>query len=135
MTLNQPSPKDIFNKNQAELECVITGQDKTIVNEIQITWQIDGQNVNDNITVTTKSVDGQHSKTSTVTRGLTVWLRVNKVRCSASRDNMTPVIQDLTVHKGGMLLSVGDRLEQQSVSLERQQTYRHKHVIIYVEQT
>ncbi len=108
MTLNQPSPKDIFSNNQVVLECVITGRDKTIVNETEVTLQIDGQNVNDNITVTTKSVDGQHSKTSTMTRSMTEWLRVNKVRCSASRDNMTPVIQDLTVHKGGMLLSDGD---------------------------
>ncbi len=108
VTLNQPSPKQIFQNNQAALECVITGQDETIVNEIQITWQIDGKNVKNNITETTNPGDGQHSKTSTMTRSLTEWLRVNKVRCSASRDNMTPVIQDLTVHKGGMLLSDGD---------------------------
>lgn len=107
MTLNQPRPKNIFHNNQAELECVITGQDETTVNEIKITWQINGKSVNDNIDETTKSVGGQHSKTSTMTPNME-WLTVNQVRCSASRDDMTPVIQDLTVHKGGMLMSDGE---------------------------
>ncbi|XP_038594069.1 uncharacterized protein LOC119917722 [Micropterus salmoides] len=100
VTLNQPSAKGIFNNKQAELECIITGQDETIVNEIQVTWQIDGQDVTNNIAESTSSSGVQHSKTSTITRSLSEWQRVNKVRCSAIRDDMTPVIQDLTVHKG-----------------------------------
>lgn len=112
VTLNQPRPKNIFHNNQAELECVITGQDETTVNEIKITWQINGKSVNDNIDETTKSVGGQHSKTSTMTPNME-WLTVNQVRCSASRDDMTPVIQDLTVHKGGMLMSDGEWLVEQ----------------------
>nr|UXP07210.1 immunoglobulin T heavy chain [Micropterus salmoides] len=101
VTLNQPSAKGIFNNKQAELECIITGQDKTFLNTIQVTWQIDGLDVTSNINESpVKSVGVQHSKTSTMTRSLSEWQRVNKVRCSAIKDDMTPVIQDLTVHKG-----------------------------------
>ncbi|XP_062294601.1 immunoglobulin gamma-1 heavy chain-like [Scomber scombrus] len=102
MTLNPPNPKKIFNNNQTELECIITGQDKTIVSETTITWQINGVNVTSSITGQTKSAGSQHSKTSTLTRDFSEWQKVNNVRCSANRDYMTPVIQDLTVHKGGV---------------------------------
>lgn len=107
MTLNQPIPKEIFSNNQAKLECVITGQDKSNVDESRITWQIDGNDVTNNISESTKNEDSQHIKTSTMTRSLTEWQSVNNVRCSATREDMTPVIQELTVHKGGMLLSNG----------------------------
>ncbi|KAG7243670.1 hypothetical protein INR49_011227 [Caranx melampygus] len=43
--LKQPSAKTIFHNNQAQFECVITGQDKTIVDDTDITWQINGGNV------------------------------------------------------------------------------------------
>ncbi|XP_045888241.1 uncharacterized protein LOC123958721 [Micropterus dolomieu] len=100
VTLNQPSAKGIFNNKQAKLECIITGQDETIVSEIQITWQINERGVTNNIAESTSPSGVQHSKTSTMTRSLSEWQKVNKVRCSAIRDDMTPVIQDLTVHKG-----------------------------------
>nr|QZZ09854.1 immunoglobulin tau heavy chain secretory form [Micropterus salmoides] len=100
VTLKQPSVKTFISNNRAELECVITGQDETTVNEIQITWQINEQAVTNNIAEPTLSSGVQHSKTSTMTLSLTEWQRVNKVRCSAIKDDMTPVIQDLTVHKG-----------------------------------
>ncbi|XP_070836823.1 immunoglobulin gamma-1 heavy chain-like [Chaetodon trifascialis] len=96
VTLNQPSPKDIFSSNQAKLECIVTGQSETDVNETKIFWQIDGQKVTDNIAESTKG----KIKTSTMTRSRTEWLRVNKVRCSAIRDDMTEVNQDLTVQPG-----------------------------------
>ncbi|XP_076607638.1 immunoglobulin heavy constant mu [Chaetodon auriga] len=96
VTLNRPSPKDIFRNNQAKLECIVTGQSETDVNEIKIFWQIDGQNVTDNIAESTT----QKIKTSTMTRSRTEWQRVNKVRCSAVRDGMTEVNQDLTVQLG-----------------------------------
>lgn len=103
MTLNQPSPKEIFSNNQVKLECVITGQEQSIVDVTKITWQIDGQNVIENVThLATQSSSGQYSKTSTMTRSYTEWLGVTKVRCSAEGNDMTPVVQDLTVHKGGM---------------------------------
>ena len=101
MTLNPPSPKKIFNNKQAELECIITGQDNTIVSETTITWQINGENVTNFITGPPTSAGSQHSKTSTLTRTFNEWQQVNNVRCSANRKYMTPVIQDLTVHKGG----------------------------------
>lgn len=106
VTLNQPSAKKIFTNNLVELECVITGQNQATVNEVTITWQIDGQNVNG--TETREPRRGQYSKTSKITRSRSEWQSVNKVRCSANRDDMTPVIQDLTVHRGGRLLSDGD---------------------------
>lgn len=110
--LNQPSPKEIFNNNQAKLECIVTGQDKTIVNEIEVTWQINGENVSDKTVEPTKSGGGQHSKTSTITRSRAEWQGVNKVRCSAIKNDMTTLIQELTVHKGGMF-------------------HTHRHFIIY----
>uniref|UniRef100_UPI0037E925F0 immunoglobulin gamma-1 heavy chain-like n=1 Tax=Semicossyphus pulcher TaxID=241346 RepID=UPI0037E925F0 len=100
MTLKQPSPKELFNNNQAQLECIVTGQDKAIVDVMKITWLIDGNNVTDNITEKTESRNGQHSRTSTMTRSFSKWQEVNKVRCSAGGDNRTPVIQEFTVHKG-----------------------------------
>lgn len=108
VTLNRPSPKDIFSNKQAKLECIVTGQDKTSVDETKITWQIDGQNVIDSITESTMNRDGQHIKTSMMTRSRAEWQRINKVRCSAARDDVAPVIQDLMVQLGGMLLSDGD---------------------------
>ena len=105
VTLNPPSPKEFFNNKQAELECIVEGQDHTTVSETEITWHINGENVARNITET---ADGQNSKTSTLTRSLTEWQQVEKVRCSANRKDMTPVTQDLTVHKGGMSLNDGD---------------------------
>lgn len=96
VTLNQPSSKEIFSNNQVKLECVITGKEQSIVDNAIITWQIDGKRVAE-----TQSRSGQLSKTSTMTRNYTEWLEVTKVRCSAEGNDMTPVVQDLTVHKGG----------------------------------
>ncbi|CAK6979221.1 immunoglobulin gamma-1 heavy chain-like [Scomber scombrus] len=120
MTLNPPNPKKIFNNNQTELECIITGQDKTIVSETTITWQINGVNVTSSITGQTKSAGSQHSKTSTLTRAFSEWQKVNNVRCSANRDYMTPVIQDLTVHKGGVNPTVRSTFSQRRTSKETQ---------------
>nr|AIC33829.1 IgZ heavy chain transmembrane form [Lutjanus sanguineus] len=99
VTLKQPSAKEIFNNNQAKVECVVTGQDQTIVNEIQVTWNVDGVNVTDGVTGATVSKDGQYSKTSTMTRSRTDWQGVDRVHCSASRNDMTRD-EELTVHKG-----------------------------------
>uniref|UniRef100_A0A671UWL8 Ig-like domain-containing protein n=1 Tax=Sparus aurata TaxID=8175 RepID=A0A671UWL8_SPAAU len=101
VTLTQPSPKEIFSNKEAKLECVITGQEQSIVDDTKIMWQIDGQNVTENVTPSaTQSSSGQYSKTSMMTRSYTEWLGVTKVRCSAEGNDMTPVVQDLTVHKG-----------------------------------
>ncbi|XP_067334572.1 uncharacterized protein [Channa argus] len=99
VTLNRPSPKEMFNNKQAVLECVITGQNKTIVNEAEIKWQIDGKNVI-GTSEPTKPDGKEHSKSSTLTRSPTEWAKVNKVSCSAVREDMTPVIRELTVNKG-----------------------------------
>ncbi|XP_074930232.1 Ig mu chain C region membrane-bound form [Cottoperca gobio] len=92
MILNQPSPKEMFNNNQAKLKCIVRGQGT--VSDFHITWEIDGQIVNDNITET------DQSGISTMAVSLHKWQTVNKVRCSATRDNNTSVIQDLIVQKG-----------------------------------
>ncbi|KAF3700310.1 Ig mu chain C region [Channa argus] len=99
VTLNQPSPKEMFNNNQTVLDCVITGQDKAVVDEIEITWKIDGENVTGQTGVAT-SEDGQYRKTSTMTRSHTEWKAAKKVSCSAVREDMTPIVQELTVNKG-----------------------------------
>ncbi|KAL7377794.1 hypothetical protein ABVT39_004456 [Epinephelus coioides] len=95
VTLTQSSPKEIFSNNQAKFECVITGTDQSVINDLQIIWQVDGQNVTDNIETKPGS-----KKISTMTRAHTDWQSINKVRCSAIRDNMTPLIQELTIQKG-----------------------------------
>uniref|UniRef100_A0A3B4ZTG1 Ig-like domain-containing protein n=1 Tax=Stegastes partitus TaxID=144197 RepID=A0A3B4ZTG1_9TELE len=100
VTLNPPSANKIFNNNQAELECVVAGQDEAIVSETKIFWQINGEHVSDDIKETAHSEGNQYNKTSTLTLSRTDWARVRKVRCSAIREDVTPVIQDLTVHKG-----------------------------------
>ncbi|XP_036944831.1 immunoglobulin gamma-1 heavy chain-like [Acanthopagrus latus] len=101
VTLNQPSPKEIFSNNQVKLECVITGKVQSIVDNTKIVWQTDGKNVTENVTSSdTQSSSDQYSKTSTMTHSYTEWLGVTKVRCSAEGNDMTPVVQDLTVHKG-----------------------------------
>ncbi len=99
----------MFNNNKAKLECIIAGQDQTIVNGISISWKINGQIDTAGITESTKDEGGQHFKTSTMTKSLDDWQRVDKVRCTATSDDMTPIIQDLTVHRGGMLLSDAER--------------------------
>lgn len=104
MTLNQPSAKSIFNNNQAKLDCVITGQDLTIIGSTNITWTVDGQPVSADVTETTNFKDGQHIKNSTMTRDLPGWQKVKTVTCSASLEDRTPVIQDLTVNRGGTSL-------------------------------
>lgn len=83
------SPKGIFSNNQAVLECVITGQDKTVVDNTEITWQTDGQKVN-STTEPTKAEGSQYSKTSTMTCSRTEWERVNKASCSAGSEDTTP---------------------------------------------
>uniref|UniRef100_A0A8C9YBL7 Ig-like domain-containing protein n=1 Tax=Sander lucioperca TaxID=283035 RepID=A0A8C9YBL7_SANLU len=93
MELNQSSPKEIFSNNQAELKCIITGQDPNVVNQIQITWQINGSPVTNTIPTTQSGV-------STMTLTLTEWYKVNNVRCSARKDDMTLASQVLTFRKG-----------------------------------
>lgn len=101
LTLNPPSPKEIFN-NLAKVDCIITGQDKATVDEVEITWEINGQSVSDKSDQPTKMEKGQHSKTSTITRNLTEWKDVSSVSCSAIKNGATILSQDLMVHKGGM---------------------------------
>lgn len=105
MTLHRPRANTIFKNNQAEFECTITGEDDEIVSETTITWQVDGQNVSSSRNGTTKNEGNLYSKTSTLIRR--DWAAVNKVRCCALKEDMTPIIQDLSLHKGGMLPSDG----------------------------
>ncbi|XP_028454955.1 uncharacterized protein LOC114569330 [Perca flavescens] len=97
MELNQPSPKEIFSNNQAKLKCIITGQDQNVnVNQVEITWKIDGSPVTNNIQTTQTG----SSRVSTMTLTLTEWYKANKVGCSAMKDNVIQASQDLTFHKG-----------------------------------
>lgn len=102
------SVKEIFSNNQAEFKCIITGKDQNVVNQLQITWEIDGKTVTKNITPTQSGVS-----TMTLTRA--EWYQVNNVCCSARKNNVIETSQKLTFRKGGMLLSVfdGDRLVEQ----------------------
>uniref|UniRef100_A0A3Q3G986 Ig-like domain-containing protein n=1 Tax=Labrus bergylta TaxID=56723 RepID=A0A3Q3G986_9LABR len=91
LALNQPSPKELFNNNQAKLDCIVSGQDRSVVNDMRITWQINEHNVSDAITSTPNSRNGQHSKISTLTRSLSEWQTVNKVRLCYLHVNINPV--------------------------------------------
>lgn len=70
---------DIINKKTAELECVITGDDKALVSAAKITWNVDGNNMLKGAT------EGpvMYSKTSKLTRSYSEWQNVNSVSCSA----------------------------------------------------
>ncbi|XP_035990843.1 uncharacterized protein LOC118562519, partial [Fundulus heteroclitus] len=94
--LSPPSPKAMFSNKQAELKCVVTGQDRSILSDTNISWYINGQQVTNGIT------DGSNSgeKYSTLTRDLAEWKKVNTVSCSATRIDMAPVTQSLTVNRG-----------------------------------
>lgn len=98
MTLNPPSPKEIFSNNQARWECVVTGQDQTSLNQIKVIWQVDGREKD--AQNSTNSEGGQLKITSKITLPLTEWQKVNKVRCSAVKDGVIQ-FKELTVHKGG----------------------------------
>lgn len=96
MTLTPPSPKAMFLNELAELKCVVTGQDDSPLSKIKIFWEINGQQVKNNITEGTNSKE----KTSTLTQNLAEWKNVNKVSCSAVTDDLTPITQSLTIKKG-----------------------------------
>lgn len=102
VTLSPPSPKEIFSNNIAKLECVITGQDQSTVSQTHIIWKIDGKTV-DGTAEHSRSENSHHSKVSTLIRSRAEWERSSKVSCSADKQGMTPVVQELTVHKGGKL--------------------------------
>lgn len=100
VTLNPPNPKRMFSNNQAELECIVTGQDRAIVAGTEITWQINEGFVSSNVREATMFEGSQYSKHSIITYNYSDWRNVNKVRCSAAAEDMGSVIQDLTVNKG-----------------------------------
>lgn len=91
----------MFSNNQAELECVVSGQDNDIVSGTEITWEINGELMRSKIKEATMFEGSKHSIT---TFNSSDWRTVSKVRCSAVAEDVGPVIQDLTVNKGGMLL-------------------------------
>ncbi|XP_028267651.1 immunoglobulin gamma-1 heavy chain-like [Parambassis ranga] len=77
--LNLPSPVDVINNQMAELECVITGDDKAFVSAAKITWNMDGSNILKGATESPV----MYSKTSKLTRSYNEWQSVNSVSCSA----------------------------------------------------
>ncbi|XP_041867091.1 immunoglobulin gamma-1 heavy chain-like [Melanotaenia boesemani] len=100
VTLKQSNPKEMFSNNITKVECVITGKDEATVRGTKITWQIDEQNKIDKVPEETKSDGNEYIKISTLTQNYTVWQTVNKVRCSVSGEDVTPVTQELTVQRG-----------------------------------
>uniref|UniRef100_M4AAT8 Ig-like domain-containing protein n=1 Tax=Xiphophorus maculatus TaxID=8083 RepID=M4AAT8_XIPMA len=97
VTLKPLSPKKMFNNNQAELECVVSGQDNDIVSGTEITWEINGELMRSKIKEATMFEGSKHS---IITFNSSDWRTVSKVRCSAAAEDVGPVIQDLTVNKG-----------------------------------
>lgn len=91
----------MFRNNQAELRCVVSGQDEAAVRATEISWQSDGQDVS-GTTGPTESEGGQYSKTSTMTRSRTEWERGHKVSCSAVTREGATIVRELSVHTGGL---------------------------------
>uniref|UniRef100_A0A087XVJ3 Ig-like domain-containing protein n=1 Tax=Poecilia formosa TaxID=48698 RepID=A0A087XVJ3_POEFO len=100
VNLKQPSPKEIFINKQAKLECVVAGQDREIIQKTQIRWEIEGPNQRNSTTEEIKSEGAIHKKTSTLTQSLSDWLTVEKVRCSAEGEHVSPVTEEIIVQKG-----------------------------------
>ncbi|MEQ2315768.1 hypothetical protein AMECASPLE_025792 [Ameca splendens] len=101
VTLKQPRAKEIFQNQQAQLGCVITGQDKTTVEKSQITWKIDGQTQTGSTTGTAVPDGNVYTKISTLTQTFDDWLTVKKVQCSAEGEDVSPVTQEIIVQKDG----------------------------------
>ncbi|XP_062421919.1 immunoglobulin gamma-1 heavy chain-like [Pungitius pungitius] len=91
MTLKPTSPKDIFKHNQAKFECRIEGLDQNAMNEMNFTWQING---NDETKYISERRDSTSIKISTLTRNHTEWKTMNKVTCSA-KDQKIHISKDL----------------------------------------
>uniref|UniRef100_A0A3B3UZS1 Ig-like domain-containing protein n=1 Tax=Poecilia latipinna TaxID=48699 RepID=A0A3B3UZS1_9TELE len=100
VNLKQPSPKEIFINKQAKLECVVAGQDREIIQKTQIRWEIEGPNQRNSTTEEIKSEGAIHKKTSTLTQSFSDWLTVEKVRCSAEGEHVSPVTEEIIVQKG-----------------------------------
>uniref|UniRef100_A0A3B3WHD0 Ig-like domain-containing protein n=1 Tax=Poecilia mexicana TaxID=48701 RepID=A0A3B3WHD0_9TELE len=100
VNLKQPSPKEIFINKQAKLECVVAGQDREIIQKTQIRWEIVGPNQRNSTTEEIKSEGAIHKKTSTLTQSFSDWLTVEKVRCSAEGEHVSPVTEEIIVQKG-----------------------------------
>ena len=90
MNLNPPTNKEIFNNRQAELKCSIPK-----LSETNIIWQIDGKHVTENVTLETST----NRITSILTSNLNDWKSVKKVSCSAVRNDVTLVTQELPVNR------------------------------------
>uniref|UniRef100_A0A3B3WH11 Ig-like domain-containing protein n=1 Tax=Poecilia mexicana TaxID=48701 RepID=A0A3B3WH11_9TELE len=89
VTLNPPNPKAMFVSKRAELKCVVTGPDSSIVSKTKIQWYIDEQPVTNNIS---ESNDAQ-TQTSTLIRHFDDWKKVKTVKCSATREGMAPITE------------------------------------------
>uniref|UniRef100_A0A087XVK3 Ig-like domain-containing protein n=1 Tax=Poecilia formosa TaxID=48698 RepID=A0A087XVK3_POEFO len=96
VTLNPPNPKAMFVNKRAELKCVVTGPDSSIVSKTKIQWYIDEQPVTNNIS---ESNDAQ-TKTSTLIQHFDDWKKVKTVKCSATREGMAPITKSLNVNRG-----------------------------------
>ncbi|KAG8006629.1 Immunoglobulin heavy variable 3-33 [Nibea albiflora] len=111
VTLNQPKSQRNFHQQPGKVGVLsLLAKTRPLWMESRVTWQINGHDVTNNISDSRKSENSQHIKTSTMTRSLTEWKSVNNVRCSATKEDMTPVIQALTVHRGvdGQTLTESD---------------------------
>lgn len=96
VTLTRSNLKEIHNNNQAAYQCVVKGQDTSVLSGTTIEWQIDGRLTTDNI----KHSNTESVKTSTLTMTRSQFSQVSKVSCSAVREGRTLSTQELTVHRG-----------------------------------
>uniref|UniRef100_A0A4W5MBJ1 Ig-like domain-containing protein n=1 Tax=Hucho hucho TaxID=62062 RepID=A0A4W5MBJ1_9TELE len=110
VTLNPPRVEKLFMDNQAVLECVISGTDKSTVSGTTITWHVNGQKQTDHIDLKSESKGNLNSRVSTLTIEHTEWTKVNKVQCSALKSGQAPSV---SVH----LLPEEDTKEKEIVTL------------------
>uniref|UniRef100_A0A672F9B0 Ig-like domain-containing protein n=1 Tax=Salarias fasciatus TaxID=181472 RepID=A0A672F9B0_SALFA len=88
--------KEIHDNNRAEYECVVSGQNDSVLRSTTIKWQIDGRATTDNI----EQKNVANGKSSKLTMTLTQYSQVSKVSCSAVSEDMTSSTRELTVHNG-----------------------------------
>ncbi|XP_035260221.1 immunoglobulin gamma-1 heavy chain-like isoform X2 [Anguilla anguilla] len=91
VTLNPPKMRELFENNQAVLDCVITGEERAAVQGASITWTPSGTDTSSNESQITQ--DGHvYRKTSTLTLGQERWFTEQNVQCSVQQISNKPTI-------------------------------------------
>ncbi|KAI1884484.1 hypothetical protein AGOR_G00226860 [Albula goreensis] len=123
VTLNPPKVKEMFANNQAVLECVMTGGEKTVVEGAKVTWTMNTNERTQQITDSkTEPEKNLFRKTSTLTLSNMEWSRGDTVECSVQqKGSKTPIKKAFQFGSEAMkkpemtiLIEQGENMEKQS---------------------